>query len=294
VKDFFSVLNGYLLLSLCLVLLAAYDLFSNYPVIQSKGDGDIKLVVRLDDLGVKEYKRVMASEPKVEEVVAPKKVKVKSPVEEAAEVADEPEIDIPMIMTHALNSIRWGQGLKKDHFFGSLRFIGDGLLDLSLKLNPSLGQEVDINLPFTAVSEVGNFMAEIDDQLVAGIFIRAREDQWHLRFATGPLIGSVFYFTPESDMSLEEANSYAESDDYEKSFEVLQKEAIESRQRAIEEQAMNIIPPPEITSRLNNYPDEDDLSEIESDELAQNISTNRNNLSELSMNEYAEETGYEF
>jgi len=293
VKDFFSVLNGYLLLSLSLVLLAAYDLFSNYPVLQNRGDANVELVVRLDDLGVKEYKRIMASEPKPKKEVPKPKEVVKKEAPKQQEGL-EPEIDISMVMTHALNSIKWGQGLNKESFFGSLRFIGDGLLDINLKLNPSTGQEVNINIPFTPVSEVGNFMAEIDEQLTAGLFIRARDNQWHLRFATGPLIGSVFYFTPESDMSFEEIDSYAEKDDYEKSFEVLQNEAIEQRQRALEEQEMNIIPPPEITSRLNDYPDTEDLSEIQTNEVAQSISTNGNTLSEMSMNEYAEETGYEF
>lgn len=285
------------MICMVLVLVAVYDLVSNYPSLDFK-DNDIKLAIRLDDLGVKEFKRMAASVPvpekKVEEKL-PEKSEIKEPIinTEVQEVVDqeveEESVDISLQMTHAYNSIRWGEGLKKDQFFGLVRYTESSLLDLIMSIEPPTGEPIKINLPYIELSNVGHFMADIGEMKVAGLFARGGGDEYHLRFATGPLLGSVFYFSPQSNELAELAEEKSEQ---QLDQEALQQQIIEERQRILEEQQMNM--PVESHSELNEYSEDVDVSEVDTEESAPEIPAHEDSVGELSMNEYAENSGFEF
>jgi hypothetical protein len=299
----FSTLSVFLT-GIFLILLGVYfDLIFSSENFMNEADPDVKFTIRLDDFGEKVFKDYPTNFPSKKVKVSPRKIASKKPSlpvhkpkeqvtaleNESIPVAQEQPVskEKNLVLVEAINPMRWRKPLTGAQVSGHLKVLNKAIESFSVTITPDVGPSVSLSFEFTAIRDGGSFTVEQDGKIFFGLFAKDGNKKFIIRFPTGPLQGSLLYF--EDEMGIDEKreaeyNKIADDDGLEEQLR-MEEEEMNSGSFGAE-------------SDLNQEPFEEEAMPTSSIEegiaLVDQYALDRKKMSEQAMNEYSEESGFEY
>jgi hypothetical protein len=313
----FTGLSLFFIISSLLLVAVFLDLKRSTPFFGQNQDEEIKLAIRLDDFGervfdkymnkIREEKREVASSLTKEDPHYPEDLAVEKPSEVKNEIEEVPptpleekgENALELDLYEAYNLVKWNKSLTGAMVHGSVTFLGDSIENLIVSLSPENSSSLQLRFEFAELNDGGQFLVDLENDSISGLFSKGEEGTFQLRFATGPLMGTVLYFRSRvnnEDLWVSEG-SYEEKL-IQEGLEIKQSEEEELRQESYEDEMMN----------RDIYGHESELNhDIKSELILEDqwaeeretgveyfVSDHVSEVTEEEMNSFAEDSGYQF
>lgn len=198
-----------------------------------------------------------------------------------------------MQLREAYNQLYWQGPLAGDQIQGALDYTNDSLENFKVVLTTPSGSQLTLSFDFARVNDGGQFLVENGPDLISGIFTKGKEGDYQVRFATGPLMGTLLYFNVEEDLTSPSVGLVLEE------RERAQAEKIEEELRSREDASMNTYTrnsESEMNTEIENNTYEYEAAPIDNSYVDTELPQTQmdEGIDEYEMNQIAESRGFDF
>lgn len=166
------------------------------------------------------------------------KVVAEKKEEETLAVSEEVEL----VLERALNQAKSPKILTGSDATGEMVLTKNSISGLTVNLTNANGEEQSVDIASADLMDGGSFKADVDGEEVSGVVFNNGKDGYRLSFVTGPLAGAMLNFVTRAqlndieDKALEQGQDAYFQEEEQRAVAESQKEAIEERQIASEQQ----------------------------------------------------------